>query len=154
MVVKLYRYRLSECCESPSVAGRENYRSRSYRAQELEFHGIDRKLVVSAMGNDLTSTADSLLAGNPTEAAKQGIAPKGLYTICDIFDKIKLETDKSIKFSISDADDNAYLDAVKRGDMETALSRSARATETGSDKSDTSDTSNAIHSCDKLEGVF
>ena len=91
------------------------------------------------MGNDLTSTADSSLAGNPTETAKQGIAPKGLYTIGDIFDKIKLETDKSIKFSISDADDNAYLDAVKRGDMETALSRSARATETGSDKSDTSD---------------
>ena len=81
------------------------------------------------MGNDLTSTADSSLAGNPTEAAKQGIAPKGLYTIGDIFDKIKLETDKSINFSISEADYKAYLDAVKRGDMETALSRSARATE-------------------------
>ena len=52
------------------------------------------------MGNDLTFAADRLLASNPREAAKQGIAPKGLYTIGDIFDKIKLNSsEKSEKTS-------------------------------------------------------
>ena len=45
------------------------------------------------MGNDLTLTADRLLASNPTEAAKQGIAPKGLYTIGDVFAEVKFENE-------------------------------------------------------------
>lgn len=67
---------------------------------KLSFKKIKRKWVVSAMGNDLTFAADRLLASNPREAAKQGIAPKGLYTIGDIFDKIKLNSsEKSEKTS-------------------------------------------------------
>ncbi|MBQ9788866.1 MAG: hypothetical protein IJW31_04645 [Lentisphaeria bacterium] len=37
------------------------------------------------MENDLTSTANSLLARNPSEAAKQGIAPKGITTIGEVW---------------------------------------------------------------------
>ena len=48
-----------------------------------------RNMVVSAMGGDLTSTADSLLASSPQEAAKQGIAPKGLGNIGEEWEKIK-----------------------------------------------------------------
>ena len=89
------------------------------------------------MGNDLTLTADRLLASNPTEAAKQGIAPKDLYTIGDIFDKIKLKSsekseknfwknqrwrtdgygDGGSRLSISPEADAEYLAAVERGDI-------------------------------------
>ena len=66
---------------------------------ELNYNGIDRKWVVSAMGNDLTSTADSLLASNPAEAAKQGIAPKGLYNIGDVLDNFKSPDEKNPNYS-------------------------------------------------------
>ena len=67
---------------------------------KLSFKEFKRKWVVSAMGNDLTFAADRLLASNPGEAAKQGVAPKGLYTIGDVFDKIKLTSnEKSEKTS-------------------------------------------------------
>ena len=59
--------------------------------------GIDRKWVVSAMGNDLTLTADSLLASNPAEAAKQGIAPKGFYNIGDDLDFFKSPDEKNLE---------------------------------------------------------
>ena len=62
---------------------------------ELNYNGINRKWVVSAMGNDLTLTADSLLASNPTEAAKQGIAPKGFYNIGDDLDYFKSPDEKN-----------------------------------------------------------
>ena len=74
---------------------------------ELEWKGQERKWVVSAMGGDLTSTADSLLASNPQEAAKQGIAPKGMVTIGDLWEKSSQKSGKfqendggTIKFSI------------------------------------------------------
>ena len=66
---------------------------------ELNYNGIDRKWVVSAMGNDLTSTADSLLASNPAEAAKQGIAPKDLYNIGDVLDNFKSPDEKNPNYS-------------------------------------------------------
>jgi len=74
---------------------------------ELEWKGQERKWVVSAMGGDLTSTADSLLASNPQEAAKQGIAPKGIITIGDLWEKSSQKSGDfqendggTIKFSI------------------------------------------------------
>ena len=51
------------------------------------------------MGNDLTSTANSLLARNPSEATKQGIAPKGTTTIGEIWEKSS-ENQENLRFSI------------------------------------------------------
>lgn len=55
------------------------------------------------MRNDQTFAADRLLASNPGEAAKQGVAPKGHCNVGDIFDKIKLNTNKKLKKSKSTA---------------------------------------------------
>ena len=58
------------------------------------------------MGGDLTSTADSLLASNPQEAAKQGIAPKGMVTIGDLWEKssgFEKNNPKNLKLSKPDA---------------------------------------------------
>ena len=74
---------------------------------ELNYNGIDRKWVVSAMGNDLTSTADSLLASNPAEAAKQGIAPKGLYNIGDDLDFFKFSDEKNPQKTETDYSDKS-----------------------------------------------
>ena len=55
------------------------------------------------MRNDQTFAADRLLASNPGEAAKQGVAPKGHCNVGDIFDEIKLNTNKKLKKSKSTA---------------------------------------------------
>ena len=49
------------------------------------------------MRNDQTFAADRLLASNPGEAAKQGVAPKGHCNVGDIFDKIKLNSTKKLE---------------------------------------------------------
>lgn len=58
------------------------------------------------MGNDLTLTADRLLASNPAEAAKQGIAPKGLYTIGDVFAEVKFENENITWYDNLEIDQN------------------------------------------------
>ncbi|MBR4662897.1 MAG: hypothetical protein IKO93_03385, partial [Lentisphaeria bacterium] len=74
---------------------------------QLEWRGQKRNWVVSAMGGDLTSTADSLLANDPQGAAKQGIAPKGIVTIGDVWEKASRDLKKTQKNSSSDQSDTS-----------------------------------------------
>lgn len=72
-------------------------------AISLNWKQEKRNWVVSAMGNDLTLTANSLLARNPSEAAKQGIAPKGITTIGEIWEKSS-ENQEKLRFSLNDGE--------------------------------------------------
>ena len=79
---------------------------------------MKRKRVVSAMGNDLTYAADRLLARNPREAAKQGVAPISLYNIGEFWENINVDLhnngQKTVKSDRKRAQSSAFCGYADR----------------------------------------